>query len=81
MKELFKNMAKIEKFSKKIFYYIFSLGTLTLIFGYILLYNFNTFSQMFLARHIIETAYNLFVISVFSSLCTDIYIKKAKTNV
>ena len=81
MRSIFENMAKIENFSKKIFYSIFSPGLILLMCGYILLYNFKTFDQMFLSRYIIETAYNLFAISTFLTLLTDILIKKGKTNI
>ena len=80
MKGILKNIAKIEKFSKIIFFVTFIKGLILLIFGNILHNNFRTFDEMFLSRQIIETAYVLFAVSFFLTLVTDILIKKEKNK-
>ena len=75
---ILKNLKKIEKFSKKIFFTIFSFSVFLMTIGYVLLYNYKSFDEMFLSRHIIETSFNMLWISVALTLFTDMYIKKTK---
>ena len=75
---ILQNLKKIEKFSKKIFFSILPFSLFLLIIGYILLYNYKNFNEMFLSRHIIETAFNMLWITVALTLFTDIYIKRTK---